>query len=68
MPEADHFYMSVLRWTSKNEVKLIAWGHGGEPPKTFCRGFLLNTVEDEGQQNHVNIVGDPEEYCEKIKK
>jgi hypothetical protein len=68
MPDADHFYMSVIRWTSRDELKLIAWGHGGEPTMGFCRCFFLNLVDGTGRRCHLDTTGDPEGYCEKIKK
>lgn len=67
-PQADHFYMSVLRWTSRDNLKLIAWGHGGEPTRGFCRCFFLNLADGTGRQCHLDTTGDPEGYCEKIKK
>lgn len=68
MPEADHFYMSVLQWTSRDDLKLIVWGHGGAPTRGFCRCFFLNLSDGKSRQCHLDTTGDPEEYCEKIKK
>ncbi len=64
--EADHLYYSVINWRSANQVKLLAWGHGGG--KGFCGCYLLSLTGKVGQCQLRMRKSNPEDYCETIKK
>ena len=66
--EVDHLYYSVINWRSANEVKLLAWGHGGQPSRSFCWCLLL-TLDGKARRCRVHASGaDPEDYCGRISK
>ncbi len=66
IPEADHLYMSVIKWRSGEQLEFLVWGHGGG--KGFCRCYLLSLT---GKVGHCQLripKSNPEDYCERIKK
>lgn len=66
IPEADHLYMSVIKWRPDEQVEFLVWGHGGG--KGFCRCYLLSLTGRVGQCQLRMPKSNPEDYCEKIKK
>jgi len=66
IPEADHLYMSVVRWRPGRQVEFLVWGHGGG--KGFCRCYLLSLTGKVGQCQLRIPKSNPEDYCERIKK
>jgi hypothetical protein len=66
IPEADHLYMSVIKWRDERRVEFLVWGHGRG--KGFCRCYLLSLTGKVGQcQLRIRKLN-PEDYCETIKK
>jgi hypothetical protein len=68
IPEADHLYMSVLRWRPRRQVEFLVWGHGGEDSKGFCQCYLLSLTGKVGRCQLRIPKSDPEDYCERTKK
>jgi hypothetical protein len=66
IPEADHLYMSVIKWRDERRVEFLVWGHGGG--KGFCRCYLLSLTGNVGQCQLRIPKSNPEDYCESIKK
>jgi len=66
IPEADHLYMSAIKWLSHEQLEFLVWGHGGG--KGFCRCYLLSLTGSAGQCQLRVPKSNPEAYCEALKK
>ncbi len=66
LPEADHLYMSVIKWRPDMQVDFLVWGHGGG--KGFCRCYLLSLTGKVGQCQLRIPKSNSEDYCETIKR
>ncbi len=66
IPEAEHLYMSVIKWRSDEQLEFLVWGHGGG--KGFCQCYLLSLTGKVGQCQLRMPKSNPEDYCEAMKK
>ena len=65
----DHVYLSVTKWLSRDDLQIMAWGHGEVSPGGFCRCYVLSLASKDSRECPVpHKAGDPEESCEKLKK